>query len=142
MKQGVYVFTIIGLIGSFIASLFGGWDNAMTTLFIFMGIAYVSGIIVAGVFHTSPKTKHGSLDSKTGWKGLCKKGMILIFVLIGHRLDIMLVTDYIRNAVIIGFCANELISIIENAGLMRVPIPSIITNAIEVLKDKSKKEVK
>ena len=140
MKQRV--FAIIGLIGSFIASLFGGWDTGMITLVIFMGIDYVSGIIVAGVFHTSPKTKHGALDSKTGWKGLCKKCMIVVFVLIGYRLDLMLGYNYIRDAIIIGFCANELISIIENAGLMGLPIPAVISNAIEVLKNKSNKEVK
>lgn len=140
MKQSVCA--IIGLIGSYIASLFGGWSAGMTTLIIFMGIDYISGIIVAGVFHASTKTEHGSLDSKIGWKGLVKKGMILVFVIIGYRLDIMMESDYIKTAIIIGFCTNELISIIENAGLMGIPIPTVITNAIEVLKNKSKKEVK
>ena len=41
--------------------------------------------------------------------------------------------DYIRNAVIIGFMANELISIVENAGLMGLPLPDAINKAIDVL---------
>ena len=56
MKEGV-VYTMIGVVGSFIASLFGGFDAALVTLMMFMGIDYVTGLIVAGVFHKSNKTK-------------------------------------------------------------------------------------
>jgi len=78
------------------------------------------------------------LESKAGWKGLCKKGMTLLFVLIAYRLDIAIGTSYIRDAVIIGFMANELISIVENAGLMGLPLPAIINKAIDVLQSKGK----
>ena len=78
---------------------------------VFMGIDYVSGIIVAGVFHKSRKTENGALESGIGWKGLCRKGMTLLFVLIAYRLDLAIGTTYIRDAVVIGFIANELISI-------------------------------
>lgn len=128
-----YIMTIIGIVGSFIASLFGGWDAGLATLLIFMGIDYVSGLIVAGVFHKSNKTESGALESKAGWKGLCRKCMTLLFVLIAYRLDLAIGVDYIRNAVIIGFMANELISIVENAGLMGLPLPDAINKAIDVL---------
>lgn len=131
---------LIGIIGGAIAALFGGWDTGMITLVLFMAIDYTTGLIVAGVFHKSGKSKNGSLDSKAGWKGLIKKGMILVFVFVGYRLDVYIGTDYIRNAVIIGFVCNELISIIENAGLMGVPIPEVIVQAIDILK--AKKEEK
>ena len=130
--------TIIGAIGSAVAYLFGGWDSAMISLIAFMAIDYVTGIIVAGVFKKSSKTKNGGLESKAGFKGLCRKGAIILFVLVGHLLDVVLGANYIRNAIIIAFMANELISITENAGLMGVPIPSVITKAIEILKDKEK----
>lgn len=128
-----YIITIIGIVGSFIASLFGGWDAGLATLLIFMGIDYVSGLVVAGVFHKSNKTESGALESKAGWKGLCRKCMTLLFVLIAYRLDLAIGVDYIRNAVIIGFMANELISIVENAGLMGLPLPDAINKAIDVL---------
>lgn len=128
-----YIMTIIGIVGSFIASLFGGWDAGLATLLIFMGIDYVSGLVVAGVFHKSNKTESGALESKAGWKGLCRKCMTLLFVLIAYRLDLAIGVDYIRNAVIIGFMANELISIVENAGLMGLPLPDVINKAIDVL---------
>lgn len=129
--------TTIGMVGSAIASCFGGWTAAMTTLLIFIAIDYITGLLVAGVFHKSKKTENGALESKAGFKGLCKKGMILLFVLIGYRLDLAIGTAYIKDAVCIGFMVNELISIIENAGLMGISVPAPITKAIEILKDKS-----
>lgn len=135
MKEGLC--TGIGVVGGFIASLFGGWDAALITLLMFMVIDYISGLIVAGVFHNSNKTETGTLESKAGWKGLCRKCMTLLFVLIAYRLDLALGVAYIRDAVIIGFMANELISIVENAGLMGLPLPAVITKAIDVLTKKA-----
>ena len=139
MKSGIC--TAAGIVGSAIAALFGGWDEALVTLVIFMVIDYVSGLIVAGVFHASKKTESGTLESRAGWKGLCRKGVTLLFVLVAHRLDMAIGVDYIRNAVIIGFMANELISIVENAGLMGIPLPKVIQTAIDILTEKSEKEV-
>lgn len=130
----------IGAVGGAIAALFGGWSSAMATLLIFMAIDYITGMVVAGVFHKSGKSENGALESRAGWKGLCKKGMTLLFVLIAHRLDLAIGVSYMRDAVVIGFIANELISITENAGLMGVPLPAVITKAIDILKGKSEKE--
>jgi toxin secretion/phage lysis holin len=129
--------SILGTIGAFISMLFGGWSSALTTLVIFMAIDYFSGFIVAAVFHKSDKSEKGGLESKAGWKGLSKKGMILLIVLIAHRLDLAVGSTFIRDAVTIGYIVNEALSIIENAGLMGIPIPSVITNAIDVLKSNS-----
>ena len=128
--------TSIGVVGSLVASFFGGWTASLTTLLIFMAIDYATGLIVAGVFHKSPKTETGALESKAGFKGLIRKLMILLFVLIGYRLDVAVGTTYIRDAVCIAFIANELLSIVENAGLMGIPIPAVITDAIDILKKK------
>lgn len=129
--------TTIGAIGSFIAWALGGWTTGLQTLIIFMSIDFIMGLTNAAVFKNSPKTESGALQSATGWKGLCRKGTILLFVLIGHRLDLVLSLDYIKNAVIIGFLTNELISIVENAGLMGIKLPVVITNAIDILNEKS-----
>lgn len=138
----VKILSLLGCVGSVIASLFGGWDAALVTLIIFMGIDYFTGLIVAGVFHTSEKTENGTLESRAGWKGLCRKGVTLLVVLVACRLDLMMGSNFIRDAVVIAFVANETISIIENAGLMGIPIPAVITKAIEVLKKKSESEEK
>ena len=134
------VFTGIGVVGGFIASLFGGWDAALVTLVIFMGVDYVTGLIVAGVFHTSEKTPGGGLESRAGWKGLCRKGGTLLVVLVACRLDLVIGSNFIRDAVVIAFTANETISIIENAGLMGIPIPAAIMRAIDILKNKAESE--
>ncbi len=132
--------TTAGAIGGVIASLFGGWDAGLATLVMFMAIDYVSGLVVAGVFHNSKKTTSGALESKAGWKGLCRKGMSLLFVLIAYRLDLAIGSNYIRDAVIIGFIVNETISIVENAGLMGVPLPKAINKAIDILTSKSEEK--
>ena len=135
MKEGIC--TAIGIVGSFVCGLFGGWDTALATLMIFMATDYVTGLIVAGVFHTSQKSENGALESRAGWKGLCRKGVTLLVVLVACRLDLITGTNFIRDAVIIAFICNETISIIENAGLMGIDIPPALTAAIEVLKKKS-----
>lgn len=136
MKEHV-VYAVLGTIGGFISSLFGGWDSALTTLVIFMAIDYITGLMVAGIFKKSRKTENGALESHTGWKGLCRKGVTLLIVLVACRLDIEAGTTFIRDAAVIAFVANEAISIIENAGLMGIPIPSVITKGIDVLKSKA-----
>ena len=107
-----------------------------------MGIDYATGLMVAGIFHRSAKSETGALESGAGWKGLCRKGVTLLIVIIAHRLDLLLGTTMIRDAVVIAFVANETISIIENAGLMGVPIPAAIVKAIDVLNAKANQEEK
>lgn len=136
----ITILTIFGTIGGLIASLFGGWNTALTTLLIFMAIDYTTGLIVAGVFHRSRKSESGSLESRAGWKGICRKGTSLLVVLIAARLDLLMNTTFIRDGVIIAYIVNETISIIENAGLMGIPIPSVITRAIDVLKEKEEEK--
>ena len=132
------VCTSIGMVGAAVSTIFGGWSEALTTLLICMVIDYITGLVVAGVFHNSPKSTSGALESNAGLKGLFRKAAMLLFVLIGHRLDLAVGTTYIRDAVCIAFIANEVLSRVENAGLMGVPIPEVITNAIDVLKNAEK----
>ena len=137
VKNGVC--TMVGVIGSLIASQFGGWDAALSTLILFMAVDYITGLVVAGVFHASPKSKDGTLESRAGWKGLCRKGMSLLVVLVACRLDAIIGSSFIRDATVIAFICNETISIIENAGLMGVPIPEALTKAVDVLKQRAEK---
>ena len=123
---------IAGVIGGFIATLLGGWDSALATLVVFMGIDFVTGIVTAAM----GKSKHsdsGSLSSKAGWIGLAKKFCILLMVVVGVRIDILVGTNYIRDTVCISFCLNELLSIVENTTLMGIPYPPVIKKAIDVL---------
>ena len=131
------LYSLIGVVGGFVAMAFGGWSDALITLIIFMSVDYITGLAVAGIFKKSKKSENGALESRAGFKGLCRKGVALMIVLVAVRLDIVMQTSYIKDAVIIAFIANEAISIIENAGLMGIPIPGVITKAIDVLRKDS-----
>lgn len=134
--------TVIGVVGAFITNLLGGWDQALLILLLFMIIDYGMGLIIAGVFHKSGKTETGRLNSHAGWKGLCKKGVTLLIILVATQLDLLMGVDYIRYGAIIAYITIEVISIVENAGIMGVPIPTIIVNAIDILKKQKDKEVR
>lgn len=129
---------LLGIAGGFITSLFGGWSLVLQILILFMCIDYITGILVAAIFKKSKKTCTGALSSNAGFKGLCKKGVTVLIVMVAFQLDTLLNSTIIRDITIISFIVNELISIIENAGLMGVPVPDIVVNAIDVLKNKTR----
>lgn len=132
--------TTIGVIGSGIAALFGGWDVSLQCLLWFMAIDYISGLIVAGVFRKSNKTEAGGLESRAGFKGLCRKAAVLALVLMAHYLDMVVGTGFARDAVCIGFIVNEGLSILENVGLMGITYPAAIRKALDVLSQRAEGE--
>lgn len=136
MKKELYA-GIIGAIGGAIAQLFGGWSTGIGTLLILMALDWITGLMVAGVFQKSKKTESGGLSSSIGLKGICKKVMMLIIVVIAYRFDLILNYNYIRDAVVIALSLNEAISILENAGLMGIKIPKILSKAIDLLMTKA-----
>ena len=128
---------VIAAIGGAFVTVFGSWSTALTILCVCMAIDYLSGFVVAGLFHASPKSEGGGLDSRAGWKGLVRKGATLGVVLIAHFVDYLLHTEYIRDAVVIAFIVNEMLSILENFALMGVPIPQILLRSIDIIKQKN-----
>lgn len=136
MRTGICA--AVGVIGSIVATFFGGWSDGLTTLVIFMCIDYISGLVVAGVFKKSRKTESGALESRAGWKGICRKCMTLILVLVAYRLDLIRGEGtLIRDAVTIAFVINEGLSILENAVLMGLKVPEPLQRALEVLMTKT-----
>ena len=127
---------IAGVVGGFIATLLGGWDSALVTLLIFMGVDFATGLVTAAM-GKSKKSKTGKLSSSAGWIGLMKKFCVLMLIVVAVRIDILLGTTYIRDAVCIAFCVNELLSILENTSLMGIPYPPALRNAIDVLQEKA-----
>ena len=129
-------FAAIGIAGGAIANALGGWDYALQALVSFMTIDYVTGWIAAAVFKKSKKSESGALDSSSGYKGILKKCMMLLMVIIANQLDVIIGWNFLRYAVIIALISNELVSVIENAGLMGVPIPGALRQAIGILNKK------
>ena len=123
-------------VGGFLSWLFGGWSAPLAILLGCLALDYVTGLIVAGVFHKSPKTANGGLESRAGWKGLARKVCTLFMIAMAHFVDVLLCTVWIRDAVVLAFCVNEMLSLLENFGLMGLPIHKALTNAVELLRKK------
>lgn len=137
IKNGVLA--AFAFIGSFVANALGGWDASMQVLVALMVADYITGVLVAAVWQRSNKSATGALDSKAGFKGLLKKGVILLLVWIGVLLDTATGANYIRTAVVLFFIGNEGISLLENLGLMGVPYPAFLRKALEALHDQGDK---
>ncbi|MCM3145394.1 phage holin family protein [Brevibacillus sp. MER 51] len=119
-------FAIGGAVASF---LFGGWSPLLTVLLTFVAIDYVSGMVAAGA--------EGKLSSRIGFLGIARKVFIFAMVAIAHLVDTALGDQHVlRDATIFFYLANELLSIIENAGRVGLPVPTPIKKAVDVLKGK------
>lgn len=127
------VLAVLAACGTWLAHALGGWDASMQVLVALMVADYITGVLVAAVWHKSTKSTSGALDSKAGFKGLLKKCMIMVLVMIGVLLDQAMGTEYIRMMVVIFFIGNEGISLLENLGLMGVPYPEFLHKALEAL---------
>jgi len=132
----ISITSFMGTLGGLVVTALGGWDASLQALLIFMAIDYITGIIVAGVFNRSKKSETGALNSNSGFKGIVKKGVQLFIVLIGYQLDNVLGTNFIRNCVIFAIIANELVSIMENVGLMGIQLPPVLTKAFDIFTEK------
>lgn len=133
----LFIISVFGCVGGSIIKVLGGWSEDLTTLLILMGIDFLLGLLIATFWKKSNKSKSGTLNSTSAWLGLLKKGVALLIVLVGYRLDVTLGVDYIKTAVVMAFIVNELISIVENLGIMGVKYPEVIKKAIDVLTSKT-----
>lgn len=133
MRWKEIILGIIGTVGGAVAAFFGGWTQALTILLVLNIMDYCSGLIVAAVFHASPKTENGRVSSREGIKGIYRKVAFWMLILVAHFVDVLLGVPFLRDAVAIGLIVNELISIIENLDLMGVPIPEFLRKGIDLL---------
>lgn len=134
IKNGVL--TVLALIGSTIAQQLGGWDGFIKILMAMMVCDYITGLLVAALWKRSNKSTSGTLDSKAGFKGIVKKCMILMLVWLAAMMDVALGIGYARTAVILFFCGNEGLSLLENLGLMGVPYPAFLKDALDSMRQR------
>ena len=132
-KNGILA--ILAAAGAFLAGGLGGWDAPLALLVAFMAADYLTGVLVAAVWQRSDKSASGALDSRAGFQGLVKKGMILLLVWLGVLLDRAAGAGYVRTAVVLFFVGNEGLSLLENLGLMGVPFPAFLRRALQALQE-------
>lgn len=126
---------VVAAVGAAISYLYGGWDALLQVLLAVVVSDYVTGVMAAAV--------EGKLNSAVGMRGIAKKVMIFLIVALAHLADTVLGDSHmIRDATIFWYIANELLSIVENAGRIGVPIPPAISRAVEILRGKGEAEVK
>ena len=118
-------------VGALIGVFIGGADGLIFTLLAFMIIDYLTGVMCAVSDH--------KLNSAVGFKGLCRKVIILALVGVGNLIDTHVIKSgaVIRTAVIFFYLANEGISIIENAAKLGLPIPRKLRMILEQLQERS-----
>lgn len=132
----------IAALGGAVAGFFGEWSALLTALIAVMAVDYVSGVLVA-LNNRSKKTASGGLSSKVGFAGLLKKGMILLVVLVATLVDKAIGSEgmVFQSAAVCFYIANEGLSVLENAALLGLPVPSAIRRALDELKkDEGPKE--
>lgn len=125
--------TITGAAGAAV-SHFLGWDDALEALCVLMVLDYVTGMLAA---YISPALK---LNSARGLKGICKKIMMLLLVVLAHELERASGVPAVQSVVVWFFIGNEGLSIIENAAKAGVPIPSKLRDTLEQLSNEKKGE--
>lgn len=116
-------------IGGFCGWFLGGWDGFLYALITFVVIDYLTGLMAAGIKR--------ELSSEIGFKGICRKVLIFLFVGMANIIDAQIIGSgtAIRTAVIFFYLSNEGISILENAAVIGLPVPQKLRDVLEQLKE-------
>jgi toxin secretion/phage lysis holin len=131
------IWLILAAFWAIVIDQLGGQVSHVVTLVAFMGFDYFAGILIPLIFRKSKRRKDGKLDSRTCYRGLMKKGMMLGIVFMAHRLDLVLSTSFICDAVMVALIVGETISIIEHADVVGIPIPAVLRRAISLMREKA-----
>lgn len=133
-----WVLAAVGTVGGAISAAMGGWSQMLTALLIVMGADYLTGLVVAGVFHRSGKSADGSLESRAGFKGLCRKGPCCWWCCWRPGLDLVMGTGLHPGRGGPGLSGHRAaLGGGEQVGLMGVPVPKVIAGAISVLQSRA-----
>ena len=133
-KIQIIIDSIAGAVGAVLGFMYGEVNGLFWALIAFMALDYITGVIVAII--------EKRLSSEVGFRGLAKKFLILVFVAVGHIADTYLLggTPASKLAVMLFYIAIKVISFIENAAALGLPVPKKLTNIMEQIKNKSESE--
>ena len=140
MKVKQVLSLVIGALTTGLMKIIGEPTQDLKILLLLMVVDLIVGFTVSAVWHKSSKTKSGKVSSKVMFKGIVKKILTLVLVVVAYQIDILLGYDVIRHVAIIAFIVQEIISIIENITITGIKAPDIITKALDVLERSVKDE--
>ena len=140
MKVKQVISLVIGTLTTGLMKIIGEPTQDLKILLLLMVVDLIVGFTVSAVWHKSSKTKSGKVSSKVMFKGIVKKILTLVLVIVSYQIDILLGYDVIRHVAIIAFIVQEIISIIENITITGIKAPDIITKALDVLERSVKDE--
>jgi toxin secretion/phage lysis holin len=119
---------IIGALAAFVFFLFGDLDVQFQTLLFFLATDFIIGFFGAIV--------QKKLESRKAWIGFGKKIVTLLIVALAYQIDKIMGTSYVHLVATYGYIGSELLSIIENLGILGVPLPKKLLDLFKVFGDK------
>lgn len=122
----VHIGGMVSAIGT-VLTYFMGWDDAVEALLVLMVLDYITGMLAA---YINPNLR---LNSERGLRGICKKIMILMLVVVGHELEKAVGIPAVQSVVVWFFIGNEGLSIIENSAKAGIPVPQKLRATLEQL---------
>lgn len=134
------VFAVATVIGGTMSYFLGGWDMLLKVLVLLQGVDWLLGTGISAILHKSKKSEDGRLNSSAGWRGLFKKGITLVIVLVATQVGVVIGSDVIRDGVVMAYITIEVVSILELGELAGVPIPQVLRNAISSMQEEGNVE--
>ena len=132
---------VLAAIGGAIVSFFTTMPPLVYILIGVMSIDFITGLI-CGMLGKSKKTENGFLASHEAFRGLMKKMLIILVVVLAAALDYAVSVsagiqfEAVMGAACLWFIASEGLSILENVASMGVPVPKIMLNLREIMRAK------
>ena len=122
---------VFAMIGGWLGYFLGGYDGLLYALIVFMVVDYITGVMCAIV--------DKKLSSAVGFKGICRKVLILMLVGIANLLDVQVIGtgSVLRTAVIFFYLSNEGVSLLENVAHLGLPIPEKLKVVLAQLHDRA-----
>ena len=125
---------VFAAVGGWLGYFLGGYDGLLYALVVFMVVDYITGVMCA----VSDK----KLSSAVGFKGICRKVLILMLVGIANLLDVEVIGTgaVLRTAVIFFYLSNEGVSLLENAAHLGLPIPEKLKAILAQLHERAESD--
>jgi toxin secretion/phage lysis holin len=118
----------LAALGTAASALLGGWDMWLQVLVYFVIADYLTGVLAAFCLK--------KLSSEVGARGIAKKVFIFLLAGIAYQIDMLAGTELVRAAVCAFYIGIEGLSILENAGKLGIPLPEVLTSALEQMQNR------